>query len=139
VTEGSKGRADMAQIYSGHKLCNELKLTDICLVVERYQAGAYTREFHHHVRKSRLSKDALLELLRALALHFGAINPHDLVRCYLNSKTQTPPPDHRFAVKMDYPEPGVLRQYRGKNVIAWSDQVILPGKFRRGRPAATDH
>ena len=107
-------------MYENHKLCADLTPSEFCLVVEQYKEGVYIRKFHEHVPKSRLSQDAQTNLLRALV---------PILRCYLNKRGKTPAAN-RIRFETTYPEPGVLRRYFGTDTIAWSDQVIVPEKFR---------
>jgi hypothetical protein len=119
-------------IYENYKLCDRLKPSEICLVVEQYNTeGTFTRKFHEHVPKSRLSNDARGNLLRALVIHFSAIGAETIVGCYLNTRGRTPAADNRLRMVTSYPEPGVLRLYCGANTVAWSDLVIAPVNFRR--------
>jgi len=124
----------MLPMYENFRLCEGLKSSEICLVVEQYDKGLFTRRFHEHVPKSRLSNDARVHLLRALVIHFSRMGPRNIVACHLNKKGPTPSADsgtlHMFT---SYPEPGVLRFYCGLDTKAWSDQVIAPSKFRPGQ------
>jgi hypothetical protein len=118
--------------YENYKLCDELKPREICLVVERYDQGKFTRKFHEHVPRFRLSSDARANLLRALVIRVSSLGAETIVRCHLNARGKTPPADEgnlRFVVT--YPERGVLRTYCGTNTKAWFDQVIQPSEFRR--------
>ena len=107
-------------IYENHKVCDSLKPSEICLVVEQYTEGIYIRKFHEHVPKHRLSNSARTNLLRTLVLHFLGASAEAIVSSSLNERGRA----------TSYPEPGVLRSYCGTNTIAWSDQVIAPIKFR---------
>ena len=118
-------------MYETYKLCDRLKPSEICLVVEQYIKGIFIRKFHEHVPKSRLSHDARINLLRALVIHFSGIGAETIVRCYLNKRGRAPEADNRLRIVTSYPEPGVLRAYCGSNTAAWSDQVIAPSKFHR--------
>jgi hypothetical protein len=117
-------------VYESYKLCDDLKPSEICLIVEQYKDGAFTRKFHEHVPKSRLSNDARVNLLRALVVRFSGIGPETIVHCYLNEKGQRPAADNSLLIVVGHPEPGVLRTYCGANTTAWSDQVIAPSSFR---------
>jgi hypothetical protein len=118
-------------MYENHKLCDRLKPSETCLVVEQYTGGTFTRKFHEHVPKSRLSDDRRRNLLRALVIRFSGIGAETVVRCYLNKSGSAPATDNSLRMTISYPEPGVLRLYCGTNTKAWSDQVIAPVKFRR--------
>ncbi len=119
-------------MYENYKLCDRLKPSEVCLVVEQYNAkGTFTRKFHEHAPKSRLSDDARRNLLRALVIHYSGIGAETIVRCYLNTRGRTPAADNSLRMVTSYPEPGVLRSHCGTNTRAWSDQVIASVKFRR--------
>jgi hypothetical protein len=117
-------------MFENYKLCDTLEPFEICLVVEQYTEGTFTRKFHEHVPKHRLSNDSRLNLLRALVVQFSSLGPETLVHCYLNTRGRTPPFDNSLLIAVSYPEPGVLRTYCGTNTKAWSDQVIMPASFR---------
>ncbi len=116
-------------MFENHKLCDRLTPSETCLVVEQYKEGIFIREFHEHVPKSRLSRDAQTNLLRALVIHFSGVGAETILRCYLNERGKTPA-SNRIRFETTYPEPGVLRRYCGTDTTAWSDQVIVPEKFR---------
>ncbi len=117
-------------MYENHKLCETLTSSEICFVVEQYHAGSFTRKFHEHVRKSRLSDEACRNVLRALVMHFSNMGPESIVLCHLNDRKGMPTADNRLKIITSYPEAGVLRSYCGVNTAAWSDQVIMPANFR---------
>lgn len=118
-------------MYENHKLCPDLKASDICLVVERYENGPMVRVFHEHVPKYRLSNESRFFLLRALVTHFSGMAPESIVAGYLNGRGKKPERRLVFQIQTEYPEAGVVRRYCGANTIAWSDEVISPGKFRK--------
>ncbi len=117
-------------MYENHKLCADLTPSEFCLVVEQYKEGLFIRKFHEHVPKHRLSKDARINLLRALVIHFSGLGAETILGCYLNERGKTPPAN-KFRIVTSYPEPGVLRTYCGSDTSAWSDQVIVKETFRR--------
>lgn len=117
--------------YSGHKPCPDLKPGDVCLVVEQYSEGQFSREFHHHVRKSRLNQDDFNRVLRALVVHFSRGGPKEIVRSHLNAKGKDPDSSYGFTCHVTYPEPGVYRQSIGENTVAWLDWVLRPSEFRK--------
>jgi hypothetical protein len=120
------------RVYENYKLCSELNPKVICLVLEQYEKGAFTRRYHEHVPSYRLSEDSRINLLRALVIRFSEFDAETIVRCHLNTRGKRPPADQghlRFFVS--YPERGVLRAYCGTDTKAWSDQVIQPSEFRR--------
>jgi hypothetical protein len=118
-------------MYERYKLCDHLKPSEVCLVVEQYTEGTFIRIFHQHVPKSRLSDDARRNLLRALVIRFSGIGAETVVHCYLNERGLVPAADNSLKMDVSYPEPGVLRLYCGANTKAWSDQVIAKWKFRQ--------
>ena len=117
-------------MYDGYKLCDRLTASEICLVVEQYEAGNMLRKFHEHVPRYRLSREARTHLLRMLVFHFSGVGAHSIVSSSLNQRAKspaaTPLPYH-----VSYPEPGVMRTYFGANTTAWSDQVVNPDNFRQ--------
>jgi hypothetical protein len=116
-------------MYENHKLCPELKAKEICIVVEQYRKGNFTRKYHEHVPKHRLSETTLQYLQQALVLKFEEGEARTIVRSFLNERGKEPSP-HKFIWQVTYPEPGVLRKYCGGDTCAWSDQVIMASKFR---------
>ena len=119
-------------MHENHKLCSKLKTSEVCLVVEQYGEGKFTRQHHEHVPKSRLSTDKRLNLLRALVIVFSGMGFESIVACHLNARGKTLAGSAgRLRMAVAYPEPGVLRTYCGTNTHAWSDQVIAPSQFRR--------
>jgi hypothetical protein len=117
-------------MFDNYKLCDTLKPSDTCFVAEEYDKGEFVRKFHEHVPKSRLSADARTSVLRALVMHFSGIGPKSIVCCHLNKRGRTPAFDNSLRMVVSFPELGVLRTYCGANTKAWSDQVIVPTKFR---------
>ncbi len=71
-------------MYENYKLGKTLKPSEVCLVAEQYEAGTFTRKFHKHVPRYRLSNEVRLHLLRALVIHFSALGAETIVHCYLN-------------------------------------------------------
>jgi hypothetical protein len=117
-------------MFEGYRLCDTLKPSEVCLVVEQYSEGTFIQKFHEHVPKYRISNDSRNGLLRALVVMFSSLGPERLVHCYLNTRGRTPPSDNSLLMVVSYPEPGVVRTYCGTNTKAWSDQVIAPNSFR---------
>jgi hypothetical protein len=72
------------------------------------------------------------QLLRALVIRFPALSAETIVRSHLNKRGRIPSADNGdFLGHVAHPEPGVIRYYCGGNVVAWSDQVIVPSQFRQ--------
>jgi hypothetical protein len=117
-------------MYENYKLCDSLKPSEICFVVEEYDKGKFIRKFHEHVPKSRLSAEARGSVLCALVMHFSGMGAESIVRCHLNRRGGRPSFDNSLFMVVSYPEAGVLRTYCGANTKAWSDHVIVPTKFR---------
>ena len=117
-------------LYDNYKICDCLDIKDICIVVEQYRNGAFSREFHLHVPKFRLSDDSRTHLLKALVIRFSKMNPDSIVSHYLNRRG-TKPHSENFNLQIAYPEPGVLRTYCGANTKAWYDQVVDKSQFRK--------
>src|SRR5579863_822940 len=110
-------------MYDNYRLCETLGPSETCFVVQQYDKGQFTRKFHEHIPKSRLTEDARRNLLRALVMHFSGMGAESIVRCHLNRRGRTPAADNSLNMVVSYPEPGVLRTYCGANTSAWSDQV----------------
>jgi hypothetical protein len=124
---------ERSNMYENYKLCSELEPSDRCLVVEQYVEGKFEQRFHQHVPKSRLSVDAVINLLRALVARFdgeSGMSAEQIVSAYLNNRARTPPASAVLRIVTSYPEPGVIRYYCGANTKAWSDQVIAKQDFR---------
>lgn len=125
-----------ADIYSGFKLCPELKAKDKCFRVQRYKEGAFEETFHEHVPGHRISLDSALEALRGLVDHCAGWPPTYILRSRLNKRGGEPPQYPGFRSHVEYPEPGVIRRYFSSGpATAWSDEVIAPTNFRRDAPA----
>jgi hypothetical protein len=119
-----------ATMYENHKLCDELKPKEICIVVEQYHEGVISRKYHQHVAQHRLSETSLQYLLQALVMKFENNEPLTIVRSFLNERGKNPSA-HKFFWQVTRPEPGVMRKYCGGNTCAWADQVVQPSSFRR--------
>ena len=94
-------------MYENYKLCPDLRPPDVCLVVEQYKEGRFETCFHTHVPKSRLSKDAMMELLRALVARFyggTGMGFDSIVSCHLNTRGKNPLADNRLRIVTSYPE-----------------------------------
>lgn len=120
-------------MYENFKLCPDLKPADLCLVVEQYKDGVFERRFHTHVRKSRLSKDAIINLLKTLVARFygeSGMGAEHIVNCYLNGRGKSPSAATDLQTITKYSEPGVIRFYCGSDTRAWADEVFEKSKFR---------
>jgi hypothetical protein len=117
--------------YENYRLCDELKPSEICLVVQQYKEGPFLRVFYKHIPRSRLSNDEHANLLRALVISFSAMSAEMIVSCHLNRRGRKPDGLGPLPFFTSYPEPGVLRKYCGTDTTAWLDQVIAPSKFRQ--------
>jgi hypothetical protein len=116
--------------YENFKLCPDLKAKEICLVAEQYSEGIFTRVYHQHVPRHRLSEGARHNLLRTLVVKLAGMHPDHIVSCFLNNRGKKPSAE-RLVGAVSYPEPGVIRHYVGGNTKAWSDMVISASKFRK--------
>ena len=128
---GFAGGGNVDQMYENYRLCDKLKPREICFVVEQYDQGKFHRQFHQHVRESRLSDDSRSNLLRALVIKFSAISAEMVVRCHLNEKGKHPADKTSLSVFVTHPERGVRRSCCGTNTKAWSDEVDQPNEFRQ--------
>jgi hypothetical protein len=121
-------------MYENYKLCSDLKPRECCLVLEQYHQGNFTREYHRHFPRYRISAPAMIEMLKAFVVRFDGFSgfgPDLIVDAYLNSRGKDPRDLGVFQIRVTYPEPGVIRRYCGTNTCAWVDEVILPAQFRR--------
>src|SRR5438874_11178470 len=121
-------------MYENFELCPDLKPKEICLVVRQYHEGKFTRSYHQHVPKHRISDEALSYLLPSLVMKFENNEPLTIVRSFLNKRGKEPS-THTFRWEVTRPEPGVLRKYCGTDTCVWCDQVIRPSAFRINGPA----
>jgi hypothetical protein len=119
------------------KPCDVLNSSEYCLVVEQYTNGMIERKFHKHVPKSRISKDMLDSLLRALLVRFSEIGAETIVHAHLNKRgfrrghaetmvqarlnkrEYKPPADESFYITRRNSEAGARRTYCGCNTIVW--------------------
>ena len=121
-------------MYENFKLCAELKPRECCLVFEQYRDGEFTREYHRHFPRNRISQASMIEMLKAFVVRFEGISgmgPDGIVASYLNTRGKDPAARNSFQIQVTYPEPGVMRRYCGTNTRAWVDEVVLPSKFRQ--------
>jgi hypothetical protein len=116
------------------KRCPELKPNELCFVLEQYHEGKFTRQFHEHVPRSRLSAENKINVIKSLVVRFygfEGMGPESIVRAYLNNRGKTPSASAVLRIHSSYPEPGVLRHSCGGDTAAWVDEVVLPSSFRR--------
>jgi hypothetical protein len=122
------------------KLCPDLQVSDVCLVVEQYRDGGYERRFHKHVPRDRLADAARLDLLRALVARFSArtgSSAEQIVTSHLNANGEHVPPLNNLTIVTSHPEPGVVRCYCGSATVAWSDHVFARKQFRLPQTTTT--
>jgi hypothetical protein len=122
------------------KLCPDLQVSDVCLVVEQYRDGGYERRFHKHAPRERLTNAARLDLLRALVTRFSArtgSNAEQIVGSYLNANAESIPAPNHLTIVTSHPEPGVVRCYCGSATVAWSDHVFARKQFRLPQATTT--
>lgn len=118
-------------MYERFKLCDGLTAKEICFVVERYREGTFVREFHEHISRAKIGRDAQISLLRSLVIHFGQLGPATIVRCHMIRRGKEKTGFHELSIRASYPEPGVQRFHCGQNTVAWCDQIISPDHFRQ--------
>lgn len=118
-------------MYDGHKICNDLKPSERCFVIEQYRDGSFVRIFHEHIPRHRISGDGALGLLKTLVASKSGMGNEQILACYLNNLNGGPKRDRSLDIVISYPEPGVIRKYCGGNTAAWTDEVINKSKFRR--------
>jgi hypothetical protein len=122
------------------KLCPDLRVSDVCLVVEQYRDGGYERRFHKHVPRDRLADGVRVDLLRALVARFSArtgSSAEQIVTSYLNANGEHAPPQNNLTIVTSHPEPGVVRCYCGSATVAWSDHVFARKQFRLPQATTT--
>ena len=108
--------------------------TSFASCLSNIMRGNFERQFHEHVPCSRLSAESKINLLRALVVRFygfTGMGAEQIVRAFLNTKGKVPSKNVTLQIHTSYPEPGVLRHYRGGDTAAWADEVIAPASFRR--------
>jgi hypothetical protein len=116
-------------MYTNENMCPELKPSEICVVVEKYNEGLFERKFHEHIPEVRLSDESLRDALRALVLMFEGLQPMTVLRSFLNRRGKDPSV-YTLMWHTSRPEPGVLRLCCGTNTHAWADRVIAKSSFR---------
>jgi hypothetical protein len=117
-------------MYSDYQLCSSLKRGQKCFRLGKYELGEFVDILHEHVPAHRISHDSAIGMMQSLILRYQEAEAGQILRHYLNRRGRDPESlDWRSHV--EYPEPGVLRTYRGANVQAWMDEVIDPRKFRK--------
>ncbi|MGA7787000.1 MAG: hypothetical protein WCA56_02415 [Xanthobacteraceae bacterium] len=121
-------------MYENYKLCPDLEPRECCLVLEQYHEGNFTRKYHRHFPRHRVSQSAMIEMIKAFVVRFdgwSGFGPDLIVDSYLNSRGRNPGDLGAFQIRVTYPEPGVIRRYCGTDTKAWIDEVISPNKFRQ--------
>ncbi len=116
--------------YENFKLCPDLKIKELCVVLEKYHDGSFERQFHRHIPSYRLSQSRKMEMLKALVVRYAMFNADTIVSAYVNNRGQNPSHSDKFQIHCSYPESGVQRVYCGTNTKAWIDQVLSPTSFR---------
>lgn len=120
-----------AGMYSGFKLCPELKVKEKCFRAQRYNEGAFEETFHEHIPSHRLSLESGLESLRGLVDQCAGWPPTFILRSRLNKRPGGPSQYPGFRSHVEYPEAGVIRRYFSSGpATAWFDEVIAPASFR---------
>jgi len=121
-----------ANMYSGFKLCPDLKIKQKCFRVRRYREGGFEETFHEHVPSHRISLESELEVLRGLVDQCAGWPPTYILRSRLNKRRGGPSQYPGFTSHVEYPEPGVIRRYfSSSHATAWADEVVVPASFRR--------
>jgi hypothetical protein len=123
-------------ISESHRLCSELRPSELCIVVEQCRDGLIERPFHQHIPETRLSTEAKIDLLRSLvALWSGwsGLSTEQIMRTYLNTRSKQPAASGAPRIMTSYPEPGAMRYCCGADTKAWIDVVIEPVQFRKRR------
>ena len=119
-------------MYSGFKLCAELKVNEKCFRVQRYNDGKFEETFHEHVPSHRLTLESELEVLRGLVDQCASWPPTYVLHSRLNKRHGGPSQYPGFTSHVEYPEPGVLRRYFSSGpATAWCDEIISKASFRR--------
>jgi hypothetical protein len=68
--------------------------------------------------------------MKAMVLRHEVEASH-ILRSYLSKRGRDPESRDPFQIRLEYPEPGVLRKYCGTDVLVWIDTVINPRTFRQ--------
>ena len=118
-------------MYSNVQICPDLRRHQKCIRVVEYNQGRFINRFHKHVPKHKLAKKSHWALLRNLVLRYEEASTDQIVDVYLTRRGNAARVAHRFRIVVDYPEPGVVRDYCGTDVSAWIDTVVVSDHFRR--------
>ena len=120
------------KMYSGFKICKNLKAGEKCFRLQKYNEGEFVEVFHEHVPKYRISSGNSNEFMRALISRYSGLGDPELLRAFINKSGKEPSAIDLCRVETEYPEEGVLRKYYSSTYLnAWFDEVISPDKFRK--------
>ena len=117
--------------YSGFQPCPTLTPRGKCVRLRQYQRGAYTELFHEHFKAHELSESVLPQLLWTLVLRYEESTARQIVQAHLTRRGRLAKTDHPLQVRIDHPEPGVVRRMCGGNISAWVDTVVARAQFRQ--------
>ena len=118
-------------MYSHVQICPGLTPDEKCIRAVEYNQGRFIKRFHKHVPRHKLAKKTHWALLRNLVLQLEGAKAAQIVDVYLTRRGKAAKVAHRHRIVVDYPEPGVVRDYCGTDVLAWIDTVVRPDGFRR--------
>ncbi len=121
----------MNETHSHFQICPSLTPKEKCVRIRKYKEGQFQEIFHEHVPARRLAQAATSELLWTLVLRYEEAAARQIVQSYLSRRGYQAKADHPLQVRVEYPEPGVMRSYCGGNVLAWIDTVVNSTDFRR--------
>ncbi len=119
-------------LYSGFKICNNLKANEKCFRLQIYDQGETNEVFHEHIPKHRISNDNAVSFMKTLIVKYSSLRDSEILRAYINNRGKEPSSINLCQAHIEYPEPGVFRKYfSGGGITAWVDEVIVPNEFRR--------
>lgn len=125
------GESGGIMAFSMYKLCPDLIAQEKCFRVQKYNQGRIDELFHEHIPCHRISLESEIEALHALVDHFAGWSGRYILHSRLNKRRGGPSKYPGYVAQVEYPEEGVIRRYFSSgDTTAWSDTVLLAGKFR---------
>ena len=120
-----------ARLYGNFKPCETLTPSEKCVRLQAYSKGRVEERFHRHVPAHRLAAKRIAGMLTTLVARYENAPADRIVSAHLTRRGRAARLAYPYDITVEYPEPGVFRQYCGGDILAWVDSVSDPQRFRR--------
>ncbi len=118
--------------FTGDQICGSLRPGIKCFRVYKYHKDRFDLEFHQDVPSHRISIESSIEVLRALAGHFGGMPATFILGSRLNNRGRVPERYPSLRHDVTYPERGVMRHaVCADDAYAYLDLVVYSENFRK--------